>query len=98
MKNNKAFVLMDDDARWCIIVGTDDRKVAETALRETENEWYGENHLEEPIPFDDFGSVIIYYGKPKGESEEVYYWGEKDPKEYFEGSYETEQGFIAGLD
>ena len=67
----------------------------EKVLRETEIEWYGENHEEKPIPMDDFSLIDIYYGKAK-DREEGYYWGNK-PEEFFEGKYETKEGFVASL-
>lgn len=90
-------VLMDEDANYCVIVGTNDIKEAEKALRKQEIEWYGERHEEKPIPIEDFYLADIYYGRPKGDSEDGYYWGTK-PEEFFEGSYKTEEGFIAALD
>jgi len=88
-------VFMDDDANYCVIIGTTDRTEAEKALRENEEMWYGKDHEEKPIPIDDFGLADIYYGKQKN-GEDSYYWGDK-PKEFFEGKYETEEGFVAPL-
>jgi len=86
---------MDEDANYCVIVGTNDRKEAEKALRENEEMWYGKDYEEKPIPMDDFGLADIYYGKQKN-GEDGYYWGDK-PNEFFEGKYETEDGFVASL-
>ena len=90
-------VFMDEDANYCVIVGTDNRGIAEKALRENEDMWYGKDHEEEPIPIEDFSLADIYYGKSKQGEEESYYWGD-NPKEFFEGDYETEKGFVASLD
>ena len=72
MKNTKTgeeiYVFEDEDANWCVIVGTNDIKKAEKALRETEIEWYGENHEEEPLLIDDFYPATIFYGKQKNMS------------------------------
>ena len=96
-KEKEIFVFQDENANYCVIVGTDDRAVAEKALRDQEDEWYGKDHEEKPIPFDNFGSADIYFGKSKKNGEEQYYWGE-NPKDYFDGDYTTENGFVAGLD
>ena len=100
MKNTKTgeeiYVFEDEDANWCVIVGTNDIKKAEKALRETEIEWYGENHEEEPLLIDDFYPATIFYGKQKN-GEDGYYWGQ-EPHEFFEGKYEKEDGFICNLD
>ncbi len=95
-KNNKEIIVfMDDDANYCVIVGTEDRDEAEKALRETENEWYGDNHEEAPIPIDDFYMADIYYGELNGEP--FYYWGPKEKIKFPEHSYELLPGFVASL-
>ena len=91
------FVFMDEDADYCVIVGTNDKKEAEKALRNTEVEWYGKDHEENPLPIDDFYLADIYHGKQKNGDDGSYYWGNK-PEEFFEGSYTTEEGFVANLD
>ena len=86
---------MDEDANYCIIIGTSNKVEAEKALRKAEIEWYGENHEEEPIPFEDFYLADIYSGKK--DKEDGYYFG-KEPEKWFDGGkFETEKGFIADL-
>lgn len=88
------FAFMDEEGDYCVIVGTNDRVRAEKVLRDVEDEWYGKNHEEKPIPMDDFSHGDIYYGIKKGE--EGYYWGDKDPKDFFDdGKYVKTEGFIA---
>ena len=94
--NNDIFVFTDEDASYCIIVGTTDKAKAEKALRETEIEWYGENHEEESIPFEDFYLATIYYGT-KDKEDGCYYWGENPEKWFDDGHFETIDGFIANL-
>jgi hypothetical protein len=96
MEEKKILVYEDDDANWCIIVGTNDRDKAEKALRETEDEWYGKPHMEESMLMDDFSAATIYCGT-KNKQEDTYYWGDK-PEEWFDdGKFTTEDGFIAPL-
>jgi hypothetical protein len=100
MKNISVF--QDENANYCVIVGTDDRVEAEAALRKQEDEWFGplaqrdpDNELEKPMNMDDFVAGDIYHGTYKGE--ECHYWGD-DPAAYFDGGkYTTEPGFIAPL-
>ena len=97
IKIEEPLVLMDDDGNFCAIIGTKSLKRAEKALRKAEIEWYGENHEEEPLKIEDFYIADIYSGKKKGSGEEgMYYWGIK-PKDFFEGKYETEIGFLCNL-
>lgn len=93
----KIFVFQDEDANYCVIVGTADIKKAEKALRDQEEEWYGKEHPEEPIPVDDFQAAVIYYGTAKVGGEDFYYWGDNPQDVFVGGKYETEEGFIASL-
>ena len=96
-KKEKPVVMMDDDANYCVIVGTKSKKEAEKALREAEIEWYGKDHEEDPLKIEDFYIADIYSGKQKVNSEEgMYYWG-IEPDKFFEGKYKTEKGFVCNL-
>ena len=87
---NKPYVVESED--FIAIVGTNDRKVAEVALREAEVEWYGENQEEAQLDIEKFSLADIYFGEHKGE--EMHYWG-NDPQIFFDGGkYETIEGFI----
>jgi hypothetical protein len=89
-------VFMDDDARYCAIVGTTNKVEAEKALREQEEEWYGKNHEEKPIPFIDFGAMTFRVGEKNGET--LYDWSDKNPSEVFDGGkFEKIDGFLAAL-
>lgn len=96
-KEKNIQVFEDEDATYCVIVGTSDLKEAEEALRKQEIEWYGENHEEEPIPIEDFGKADIYLGTKNGE-ENFHYWGDEPEKFFDKGKYETLEGFITYLD
>ncbi|MDZ4227861.1 MAG: hypothetical protein U1E54_01305 [Candidatus Levybacteria bacterium] len=89
-------VFTDEDANYCVIVGTDDRGEAEKALREQEEEWYGKDHEEKPIPMEDFYSADIFYGEKNGE--DYYYWGHEPKKHFDGGKVEILEGFVANLD
>jgi len=91
------FVFEDEDANYCVIVGTKNIKKAEKALRKQEEEWYGKNHKEKPIPIEDFTGATIYYGTAKVGGEDFYYWGENPQDMFVGGKFETEYGFIASL-
>lgn len=99
MKNKKGeqvIVFQNESADYCVIVGTDDKGEAEKALREQEEEWYGKDHEERPIPMDDFYSADILYGEKDGE--DYYYWG-RHPKPHFDGGkVEILAGFVANLE
>lgn len=88
-------VFMDEDANYCVIAGTNDKEVAEKALREQEEEWYGKDHEEKPLDFNEFYPADILYGEVNGEP--MYYWGPKD-KIKFNGPYENLEGFVCNLD
>ena len=100
MKKN-ILVFQDENAQFCVVVGTNDLIEAETAVRNQEDEWYGKDHEEKPIPMEYFYPAYIYYGKSDetqgGDGEEQYYWGDK-PDAYFKGKYTKEDGFVANLD
>lgn len=87
---------MDDDANYCVIVGTDDKGEAEKALREQEEEWYGKDHEEKPIPIEDFYSADILYGEKNGEG--FYYWGHEPFGKFDDNKCEIMEGFVANLD
>jgi hypothetical protein len=102
-------VFQDEDANYCIITGTSDRKEAEAALRRQEEEWFGplekrnfDDAMEKPFDFDKFSPATIYQGQRGGE-EGFYYWG-NEPGDFFdrsgdeEVSYTEEPGFMATLD
>ncbi len=93
----RIFVFEDEDANYCVIVGTKDIKKAEIALRAQEEEWYGKDHEEEPIPIENFRPVVIYSGTAKEGGEDFYYWGENPQDKFVGGKFETEEGFIASL-
>lgn len=87
----KIFVFQDENADYCVIVGTFDTKLAKKALRAQEEEWGCD-----PEPWDKFEKTYIYHGKKGGE--DGYYWGDKHPSKYFDdGMWVTEQGFVAPL-
>lgn len=88
----KIFVFQDENADYCVIVGTFDVKKAKKALREQEEEWGCD-----PEPWNRFDKTYIHHGKKDGE--DGYYWGSEEPSKYFDdGKFVTERGFVAPLD
>lgn len=92
----KAFVVEDEN--YVVILGTNDRVEAEKALREAEVSWYGENHEEPQLDFEQFGLADVHRGTHKGE-EDTLYWGD-NPSDFFDPNtdVETEEGFIGTWD
>ena len=59
--NNEIHVFQDENADYCVIVGTADRAQAEAALRKQEDEWFGplegrdpDSEIEKPMSMDGF--------------------------------------------
>ena len=96
METEKIYVTESED--YIVIVGTNDRTKAEKALREAEVTWYGENHEEPQLDFEQFGLADIYRGT-KDKEEDTLYWG-SDPSKFFDPNtdVETEEGFIGTWD
>lgn len=93
---NKIFVTEDEN--YIVIVGTNDRVAAEKALRDAEVTWYGENHEEPQLDFEQFALCDIYRGTKDGEENTVY-WGE-NPGSFFDANtdVEIEEGFVGTWD
>lgn len=90
------YVFQDDNANYCFIVGTDDPIIAEKALREQEDQWYGpENErisdLEKPLDFSKFDPTKLYI---RGE---IIHW-DKNLFSGMRGRIAERDGFAAPLD
>lgn len=95
MKDNIT-VFQDDNAMYCFIVGTADPVIAEKALREQENVWYGAesertSELEKPIAFTKFDPTKLYI---RGEA---IHW-DKEALPVGKGRIAVRDGFVAPLD
>lgn len=94
---NKPYVFQDENATYTFIVGTDDPKEAEVALRKQEEEWFGPlegramDSMEAPLDFDEFYPVTFYV---RGD----YMHWDKEALPKGKGRIAERKGFMAPLD
>lgn len=88
-------VFQDENATYCFIIGTSNAQDAENALREAENEWYGDDEskwegLERRMKFSEFQPTKLYQ-----RGEHIHWNKEELPTK--RGRISVTDGFVAAI-